>query len=102
MLNGAHKCTSTSALLRTRTHAFALVPHLEPPDGVLDLLRQSRWRGSGYVRWAHPSNRGFLRCLVGLKNAAAGIEEHDEVDRIDHFLTQLDPSWDRVIDGGRS
>ena len=29
----------------------------------LDRLRQSGWRGSGYVRWRHESNRGFLRSL---------------------------------------
>ena len=32
----------------------------------LDALRANGWRGSGYVRWAAPSNRGFLRCLLGL------------------------------------
>src|SRR5262245_33158197 len=26
----------------------------------LDTLRQSGWRGNGYVRWEHESNRGFL------------------------------------------
>src|SRR6516162_2485281 len=36
----------------------------------LDRLRQSGWRGSGYVRWQHPSNRGFLRALDGLRGAA--------------------------------
>ena len=61
----------------------------------LDLLRQSGWRGSGYVRWAHPSNRGFLRCLVGLSSAADAIGELGEVDRLDTFITQLDPAWDR-------
>ncbi|MEZ5381298.1 MAG: DUF3151 family protein [Microthrixaceae bacterium] len=68
----------------------------------LDLLRQSGWRGSGYVRWAHPANRGFLRCLVGLSDSAAAIDEVDEVERIDHFLAQLDPGWDRIIDGAAS
>ena len=33
----------------------------------LDRLRQNGWRGSGYVRWAHPENRGFLRSLDGLR-----------------------------------
>jgi hypothetical protein len=61
----------------------------------LDLLRQSGWRGSGYVRWDHPSNRGFLRCLVGLSVAAEAIDERDEVDRLDTFIAQLDPAWDR-------
>ena len=32
----------------------------------LDRLRQSGWRGSGYVRWAEVRNRGFLRALAGL------------------------------------
>src|SRR4051794_33918421 len=27
----------------------------------LDMLRANGWRGSGYVRWAHETNRGFLR-----------------------------------------
>lgn len=61
----------------------------------LDLLRQSGWRGSGYVRWTHRSNRGFLRCLVGLSAAAAAIGERDEVDRLSMFIDQLDPTWDR-------
>src|SRR5215207_9140457 len=33
----------------------------------LDALRANGWRGSGYVRWAAPSNHGFLRCLLGLQ-----------------------------------
>ncbi len=62
----------------------------------LDTLRGSGWRGSGFVRWRHESNRGFLRALRGLGDAAATIGEQDEVDRIDQFLTQLDPDWDRT------
>lgn len=61
----------------------------------LDLLRQSGWRGSGYVRWAFEPNRGFLRCLVGLRTAAEAIGEQDETERIDVFIDQLDPGWDR-------
>ena len=57
----------------------------------LDALRASGWRGSGYVRWDHDSNRGFLRALIGLRAAALCIEEHDEVERIGEFLRQLDP-----------
>ena len=68
----------------------------------LDLLLQLGWRGSGPVRWSHPSNRGFLRCLVGLSDSAAAIDEGDEVERIDHFLAQLDPGWDRITDGAGS
>jgi hypothetical protein len=59
----------------------------------LDTLRAGGWRGSGYVRWQHPGNRGFLRCLAGLERTAAAIGEHDEQERCALFLRQLDPSW---------
>ena len=59
----------------------------------LDRLRASGWRGSGYVRWQHESNRGFLRALDGLRRAAEEIGETDEAERCDTFLHQLDPSW---------
>ncbi|MFI5053622.1 MAG: DUF3151 family protein [Acidimicrobiia bacterium] len=62
----------------------------------LDRLRQSGWRGSGYVRWTHPTNRGFLRALDGLRGAAADIGETDEELRCDEFLHQLEPNWDRI------
>ena len=61
----------------------------------LDTLRAAGWRGSGYVRWRHPTNRGFLRALSGLRDAAGRIGETDERDRCDQFLHQLDPDWDR-------
>ena len=61
----------------------------------LDRLRQSGWRGSGYVRWCEPTNRGFLRALDGLRAAAAAIGERDEEHRCHEFLHQLDPDWDR-------
>jgi Protein of unknown function (DUF3151) len=59
----------------------------------LDSLRRAGWKGSGYVRWAHEPNRGFLRCLDGLRTAAAAIGEADEEERCAQFLVQLDPSW---------
>lgn len=59
----------------------------------LDTLRANGWRGSGYVRGAHPTNRGFLRCLDGLRRMAAEIGEHDEEERCGQFLGQLDPEW---------
>lgn len=59
----------------------------------LDVLRANGWRGSGYVRWEHPGNRGFLRALAGLQRTAAAIGEADEADRCAHFLRQLDPRW---------
>jgi len=58
----------------------------------LDALRANGWRGSGYVRWADDSNRGFLRCLRGLQQMAAAIGETDEADRIAMFILQLDPT----------
>jgi hypothetical protein len=67
----------------------------------LDRLRQSGWRGSGFVRWEHETNRGFLRSLDGLRRSAAAIGERDEEARCDEFLHQLDPAWDRVDRGAR-
>jgi len=60
----------------------------------LDALRAAGWKGSGYVRWRHPTNRGFLRALDGLRAAAGEIGEADEEDRCATFLRQLDPDWD--------
>ena len=58
----------------------------------LDTLRANGWRGSGYVRWAHETNRGFLRALRGLGQMADRIGEADEAERIALFIVQLDPS----------
>jgi hypothetical protein len=57
----------------------------------LDALRAAGWRGSGYVRWNHPTNRGFLRALEALRRAAGAIGETDEEQRCAVFLRQLDP-----------
>lgn len=62
----------------------------------LDTLRANGWRGSGYVRWEHPGNRGFLRALAGLQRSAAEIRETDEAERCAVFLRQLDPAWPPV------
>lgn len=59
----------------------------------LDRLRANGWRGSGYVRWVHEPNRGFLRALAGLQREAEAIGETDEAERCALFLRQLDPSW---------
>lgn len=59
----------------------------------LDALRQNGWKGSGLVRWAHQTNRGFLRCLDGLQRMATTIGESDEQERCAQFLKQLDPDW---------
>lgn len=59
----------------------------------LDRLRRSGWRGSGYVRWDHPDNRGFLAALAGLARTAAELGEQQEAHRCEMFLHQLDPTW---------
>jgi hypothetical protein len=63
----------------------------------LDTLRGAGWRGSGFVRWRHPENRGFLHALDQLRAAAAAIGEADEEERCAVFLRQLDPDWDRGV-----
>lgn len=57
----------------------------------LDALRAAGWRGSGYVRWQHPTNRGFLGSLDALRRAATAMGEADEAQRCELFLAQLDP-----------
>jgi len=57
----------------------------------LDALRASGWRGTGWVRSTHPSNRPFLDCLSGLGRMAARIGETAEAERCAQFLHQLDP-----------
>jgi hypothetical protein len=59
----------------------------------LDALRAAGWKGSGLVRWEHPSNRGFLLCLDGLRSASGAIGDHAEEERCSQFLRQLDPAW---------
>lgn len=59
----------------------------------LDALRAAGWRGSGYVRWSRPSNRGFLKSLAGLADTAARIGETTEAERCGTFIAQLDPEW---------
>jgi hypothetical protein len=59
----------------------------------LDRLRQSGWRGNGYVRWVNETNRGFLRALEGLRATATAIGETDEAERCALFLRQMDPTW---------
>jgi hypothetical protein len=58
----------------------------------LDRLRGEGWRGSGFVRWEHETNRGFLRSLDGLRRMAEAIGETDEAERCALFLAQLDPT----------
>lgn len=57
----------------------------------LDALRGAGWRGAGFVRGRHVSNRGFLRSLAALRDSAAAIGEVAEAERCDAFLAELDP-----------
>ncbi len=81
------------------THAASLADHVEAYAYYrigyhrgLDALRRNGWRGSGYVRWSHPSNRGFLASLDGLRRMAERIGEDAEAERCAEFLGMLDPS----------
>lgn len=58
----------------------------------LDALRRSGWKGYGPVPWSHEPNRGFLRALHALGQAAGAIGEADEAGRIRQFLSDSDPA----------
>src|SRR6185503_1068612 len=57
----------------------------------LDRIRQAGWRGRGTVPWSHEENRGFLRSVKGLGEAAAAIGEGDEAERCAQFFRDLAP-----------
>ncbi len=52
----------------------------------LDALRRNGWKGYGPIPWSHEPNRGFLRCLAVLAQAADAIGEEDEAQRCWTFL----------------
>ena len=58
----------------------------------LDALRRAGWKGSGPIPWEHEPNRGFLRALHALGQAAAAIGEADEAKRCATFLADSDPA----------
>ena len=58
----------------------------------LDALRRNGWKGFGPVPWSHAPNRGFLRALNALGNAAGAIGEDDEAQRVRAFLADSDPA----------
>ncbi|TLP74317.1 DUF3151 domain-containing protein [Nesterenkonia sphaerica] len=68
----------------------------------LDALRANGWRGQGPVPWTHEPNRGFLRSLAALGQAAAAIAEHGEVERIGTLLNDCDPTAAEQIRALRS
>ncbi len=57
----------------------------------LDMLRRNGWKGHGPVPWEHEPNRGFLRALAALAEAAARIGEQPEHERCDQFLRDSSP-----------
>jgi hypothetical protein len=63
----------------------------------LDALRRAGWKGQGPIPWSHAANRGFLRALHALAEAAAAIGESDEATRCREFLTDSDPEAARVL-----
>ena len=75
----------------TEAYAYARVGY----HRGLDALRGAGWHGTGFVRFSHEDNRGFLGALNELRKAAAAIGEHEEEERCALFLIQLDPDWGR-------
>jgi len=63
-------------------YAFARVGY----HRSLDLLRRNGWKGHGPVPWSHEPNRGFLRSLDALRQAAGLIGETAEEQRCAEFL----------------
>lgn len=63
-------------------YAFARVGY----HRSLDLLRRNGWKGHGPVPWSHVPNRGFLRALAALAEAADRIGETPEAERCAQFL----------------
>ena len=65
----------------------------------LDQLRRAGWKGHGPVPWEHEPNRGFLRSLHALGQAAAAIGEDDEAARCAQFLRDSSPAAAAALTG---
>ncbi|PRY68089.1 uncharacterized protein DUF3151 [Glaciihabitans tibetensis] len=76
------------------SYAFARVGY----HRGLDALRKGGWKGQGPVPWSHEPNRGVLRALYALRRAADAIGEEGEVERLDAFLLDADPTVVRAIE----
>ena len=63
----------------------------------LDALRRAGWRGQGPVPWSHVPNRGFLRSLGALAQAADAIGEGEERNRCTEFLRAASPEAAREL-----
>ncbi|MDQ2796529.1 MAG: DUF3151 domain-containing protein [Actinomycetota bacterium] len=57
----------------------------------LDALRRAGWKGQGPVPWSHGPNRGVLRAINALSNAAGAIGEAPEQQRCATLLADSDP-----------
>lgn len=66
----------------------------------LDALRRAGWKGYGPVPWEHAPNRGFLRALFLLGQAAAAIGEDGEAARVRQFLADSDPAAVEALSAG--
>jgi hypothetical protein len=62
----------------------------------LDALRRAGWRGRGPIPATHEPNRGFLRALLALAEAAEAIGEQEEADRCRQFLVDSGTSAEAV------
>ena len=63
----------------------------------LDALRRNGWKGQGPVPWSHLPNRGFLRSVHALGQAASAIDERDEAARCEQLLADSDPAASREL-----
>jgi hypothetical protein len=64
----------------------------------LDALRRAGWKGQGPVLWSHEPNRGVLRAIHALGQAAATIGEVEEAARCRQLLNDSDPTAAEVLD----
>src|SRR5690242_5094845 len=83
----AERALDDSAVDDVTAYAYARVGY----HRSLDLLRRNGWKGHGPVPWEHEPNRGFLRALAALTEAAGRIGEDHERDRCDQFLRDSSP-----------
>ncbi len=63
----------------------------------LDALRRNGWKGHGPVPWEHEPNRGFLRALHALAQAADAIGEDEEAARCSQLLADSSPAAAREL-----
>lgn len=66
----------------------------------LDALRRNGWRGSGSVPWEHEPNRGVLRAVWALAQAARAIGEEAEYERCVQLLVDSSATAYAELVGG--